>query len=518
MRIRKAVITAAGPNQRALPLQTLIDRDGAGKAGARASSSSRRCAPAWKRSAWWCGRATKARYAQAAGGMPARLRFIRAAGAAGYGHAILCAREFVGQRSVSAHGRRSPLCQPPAQGLRAATGGGGGGRGVRGFRRAGHARNLLPHYRRGGRAARRGQQDLYRVETVIEKPTPTEAEQRLMVPGMRAGYYLCFFGMHVLTPAVMDLLGAAARRTALPPALAELAEREQYLALEDRRPALRHRAARTACCIAQLALALSGRGSRTRCCRRLVELLALREMTAVGSSARVSQLTGIITPAIRRCATGRWTRSAGRRRLPSCWRNARRWIASGARATTCTNACARCFSCTPSIASTLPLQARQAGAPALIPFAGYEQSAEAPFRGGDRHFPGGADGAGPSAAISSALAAAYRALGFQTLADQVRRSVRSVRGNQWMFRMGHPADHPLRLRPELLRAARPSALPDPARDHAGAHGPDPQRLERHFLPGHGFPGGRAGAECLDRPGRARRAMPRRSRRWKRTCA
>ena len=26
-----------------------------------------------------------------------------------------------------------------------------------------------------------------------------------------------------------------------------------------------------------------------------------------------------------------------------------------------------------------------------------------------------------------------------------------MRGNQWMFRMGHPADHPLRLRPELLR-------------------------------------------------------------------
>jgi hypothetical protein len=54
---------------------------------------------------------------------------------------------------------------------------------------------------------------------------------------------------------------------------------------------------------------------------------------------------------------------------------------------------------------------------------------------------------GPSAAISSALAAGYRALGFQTLADQVRRSVRSVRGNQWMFRTGHPADYPLRVRP-----------------------------------------------------------------------
>jgi hypothetical protein len=57
---------------------------------------------------------------------------------------------------------------------------------------------------------------------------------------------------------------------------------------------------------------------------------------------------------------------------------------------------------------------------------------------------------GPSDTLSSALAAAYRGLGFQTLANQVRRSVREVRGNQWMFRIGHPTDHPLRLRPELL--------------------------------------------------------------------
>ena len=31
MKIRKAVITAAGPSQRSLPLQTLADRDGAEK-------------------------------------------------------------------------------------------------------------------------------------------------------------------------------------------------------------------------------------------------------------------------------------------------------------------------------------------------------------------------------------------------------------------------------------------------------------------------------------------------------
>ena len=50
-------------------------------------------------------------------------------------------------------------------------------------------------------------------------------------------------------------------------------------------------------------------------------------------------------------------------------------------------------------------------------------------------------------------------LAFQTLADQVRRCVRSVRGNQWMFRVGHPADHPLRLRPELLRRSGDGPFP-----------------------------------------------------------
>jgi hypothetical protein len=58
---------------------------------------------------------------------------------------------------------------------------------------------------------------------------------------------------------------------------------------------------------------------------------------------------------------------------------------------------------------------------------------------------------GPSDAICSALAAAYHDLAFQTLANQVRRSVRGVRGNQWMFRIGHPADQPLQIRPELLQ-------------------------------------------------------------------
>ena len=91
------------------------------------------------------------------------------------------------------------------------------------------------------------------------------------------------------------------------------------------------------------------------------------------------------------------------------------------------------------------------GASARIPYSGYTNLLKRRFDEAIDIFLAAQHASGPGAAISSALAAAYRGLGFQTLADQVRRSVRSVRGNQWMFRTGHPADYPLRLRPELLR-------------------------------------------------------------------
>ena len=91
------------------------------------------------------------------------------------------------------------------------------------------------------------------------------------------------------------------------------------------------------------------------------------------------------------------------------------------------------------------------GSRALIPFTGYTHLLKRRFEEALDIFLAAQAAAGPSAALSSALAASYRSLGFQTLADQVRRSVRSVRGNQWMFRAAHPEDAPLRIRPELLK-------------------------------------------------------------------
>jgi hypothetical protein len=92
-----------------------------------------------------------------------------------------------------------------------------------------------------------------------------------------------------------------------------------------------------------------------------------------------------------------------------------------------------------------------------VPFAGHERLLRRRFDEAISLFLDAQERDGPSDAISSALAEAYHGLAFQTLADQVRRSVRSVRGNQWMFRCGHPADHPLRIRPELLHRPSPDA-------------------------------------------------------------
>jgi UTP--glucose-1-phosphate uridylyltransferase len=127
-----------------------------------------------------------------------------------------------------------------------------------------------------------GRQDLYLIEHVIEKPTPTEAEQQLMVPGLRVGHYLCFFGMHVLTPAVMEILAEHVRAAGgrggvqLSPALAELAARERYLALANLGRSY-DIGAKYGLLTAQLALSLEG-ADRDEVLAQLVELLALRNV------------------------------------------------------------------------------------------------------------------------------------------------------------------------------------------------------------------------------------------------
>ena len=86
-----------------------------------------------------------------------------------------------------------------------------------------------------------------------------------------------------------------------------------------------------------------------------------------------------------------------------------------------------------------------------VPYDGFSRMLERRFEEAISGFLRAQTAQGANETLSSALAAAYHALGFQTLADQVRHTVRSTRGNAWMFRLGHPLDQPLRVRPELLR-------------------------------------------------------------------
>jgi hypothetical protein len=89
-------------------------------------------------------------------------------------------------------------------------------------------------------------------------------------------------------------------------------------------------------------------------------------------------------------------------------------------------------------------------APGLIPFSGYEDLLNRRFVEAIDGFLDARMTHGLSDNLSSALARAYYQFALQNLADQVHRSVQSVRGNQWMFRMGHPDDHALKVDQRLI--------------------------------------------------------------------
>ena len=280
MRIKKAVITAAGQNQRSLPLQTVV-QDGTEKSvlsilieQALTANIGEICVIVWP--------GDEARYAQAAGRASGAVRFVAQEQSRGYAHAIFCAREFVGGEPflhmVGDHLYVSASKSCAERLVELAESESCSASGVQPTRES-----LLPRF--GAVAGRRvpGRTGLYRVDTVIEKPTPTEAEQHLMVPGIRAGYYLCYFGIHVLTPTVLEVLARllasdSGAEVTLSAALAEVARHEQYLALEEsgRRYDL---GAPYGLLVAQLALALNGR-DRELVLSNLLELLAEREMSA----------------------------------------------------------------------------------------------------------------------------------------------------------------------------------------------------------------------------------------------
>jgi UTP--glucose-1-phosphate uridylyltransferase len=280
MNIRKAIVTAAGPNQDRLPLQRFVDLDGVEKTALRivleeviAAGIEEVCVVVQ------CG--AQAAYLQAAGEHARLLQFVEQPSPRGYGEALHRAAAFAGDQPflhlVSDHlyiSRQPRRCAE--QLVEVAEAEACAVSAVQPTRES-----MLPYYGAVGGRPIAGRPGLYQIERVLEKPTPTQAEQQLIVPGLRAGHYLCLFGMHVLTPAVMDLLGKAVAESAaagdtapvmLSPALEKLAKQERYLALELEGTRF-NVGVKYGMLTAQLALALRG-SDREEILARLVELLA----------------------------------------------------------------------------------------------------------------------------------------------------------------------------------------------------------------------------------------------------
>jgi UTP--glucose-1-phosphate uridylyltransferase len=237
MKVRKAVITAAGEHHSNLPLQSVVDREG------RQGTALRRTLDEVVEAgvdqiAVIVRPGQKDHYLSASESHASRLVFFEQDNPRGYGDAILRAADFIDDEPflhlVSDHlyvsaGKQScvaQLCQMAETHECSISA-------IQPTRE----NEIIYFGTVGGRPV--AQQDrLYEVTTVVEKPTPTVAEQELIVAGQRAGHYLCLFGMHVLTPALLRLLNDnlasadAGQSIDLSTSLNQLAQTERYLAFE----------------------------------------------------------------------------------------------------------------------------------------------------------------------------------------------------------------------------------------------------------------------------------------------
>jgi len=279
MEIKKAIITAAGKGQRTLSLHTFVDRDGISKTALQIiieeildSGVEEICVVIYPGDA--------DSYRAAAGKYASKIKFVEQTAPLGYGHAVFCARDFVGNQPflllvndhlyISATNKR---CAKQLVEIAAAE-----NCSISAVQATHESK--LPFFGAVGGRRVSNREGLYEISTVLEKPTPTEAEQHLIIPGLRAGYYLCFFGIHALTPAVMDLLAEEVARCGekggvqLSPALARLPNFEKYLACEIKGKRY-DIGSKYGILNAQLAISLSGK-DRDEVLRNLVELLAIK--------------------------------------------------------------------------------------------------------------------------------------------------------------------------------------------------------------------------------------------------
>jgi UTP--glucose-1-phosphate uridylyltransferase len=237
MNFRKAVVTAASPAESHLPLQTLVDPEGVSRPAleillddlfsAGLDSAAIVILPG-----------TRDAYLRAAGPHAERLTLIEQESPLGYGHAVWTAREYTGEDPfvllVGDHlflSHRETSCVGQLLAVAAEHDG------CVSAVQPTHESQLRLYGTIGGTRVP-SSPSIIEVSTMVEKPTPTFAEQELFISGLRAGNYYCFFGIHALTPEVMTMLGRKVgeleegEMLTLTPTLAEIARSEKYLALE----------------------------------------------------------------------------------------------------------------------------------------------------------------------------------------------------------------------------------------------------------------------------------------------
>ena len=233
----KAVLTAANPAERHLPLQTITDAHGETKTALQIILEELFVA-GLESVAVVIVPGSRDDYFRAAGPYGEKLVFIEQVEPLGYGHAVWVARDYVGDDPfVLLVGDHLYLSQTDKsciqQLLEVAAQHEGSVSAVQSTHES-----QLNLYGTVGVTRVHGSENNFEIQTVIEKPTPTRAEQDLVVPGLRHGNYLCFFGVHVLHGKVMELLDqkvsalAVGETLGLTPTLAEVAASEQYLAFQ----------------------------------------------------------------------------------------------------------------------------------------------------------------------------------------------------------------------------------------------------------------------------------------------
>ncbi len=286
MNINKALITAAGPDQRKLPLQTLIDPNREKKTVLEILIDEI-SATGIEEIGVVVHPDDVNSFQQVLGNSRNKVVFIPQNNPKGYGHALLSAASFLNNEPflhlvgdhlyINRSGENVAqqvvnLAQKYNCSVSA----------VQSTRE-----NMIGNYGTVGARRLNAQSNIFQLTEVYEKPTPTYAEQHLMIPGFRAGYYLCFFGVHVFTPLVLELLEKKARefptqKLGLSDTLHHVAEKSKYLAIEKND--LRYDIGLDYGLLkAQLALSLKGK-DREYILSELVQFFVEKEMTNKGGN------------------------------------------------------------------------------------------------------------------------------------------------------------------------------------------------------------------------------------------